>query len=89
MGVKKFVTCRYDASKNLGSPCSGDASFAKVKLRRQMPTAAGKKSTTYLSLFMEHTAWKWEKELSTTATQYWAEGEYGHESGVTSKKKLG
>ena len=33
-----------------------------------------KKSTTYLSLFMETYGQKVEEELSTMATQYWAEG---------------
>ena len=54
-----------------------------------MPAAAGKKSTTFLSLFMETYGLEVEKELSTMATQYWAEEEYGHENGVTSQKKLG
>ena len=41
----------------------------RFKLRRQMAAAAGKKSATSRSLFMEV-----EEELSTLATQYWAEG---------------
>ena len=38
------------------------------------PAAAGKKSTTSLSLFMEAFALEVEEELSNTATQTWAEG---------------
>ena len=38
-----------------------------------MEGAAGKKSTTSLSLFMEATGLEVEEELSTLATQYWAE----------------
>ena len=36
--------------------------------------AAGKKSTTSLSLFMEALGLEVEEELSTMATQYWAKG---------------
>ena len=39
-----------------------------------MAAAAGKKSTTSLSLFMEAKGLEVEEELSTLATQYWAEG---------------
>ena len=46
----------------------------RLKLRRQMAAAAGKKSTTSLSLFMEAYGLEVEEELSTMATQYWAEG---------------
>ena len=47
----------------------------RLKLRRQMAAAAaGKKSTTSLSLFMEAYGLGVEEEVSTLATQYWAEG---------------
>ena len=39
-----------------------------------MAAAAGKKSTTSLSLFMETYGLEVEEELSAVATQYWAEG---------------
>ena len=39
-----------------------------------MAAAAGKKSTTSLSLFMEACGFGAEEELPTLATQYWAEG---------------
>ena len=39
-----------------------------------MAAASGKKSTTSLSLFMEAYGLEVEEELSTMATQYWAEG---------------
>ena len=39
-----------------------------------MAAAAGKKSTTSLSLFMEACGIVVEEELATSATQYWAEG---------------
>ena len=46
----------------------------RLKLRRQMAAAAVEKSTTSLSLFMEAYGLEVEEELSTLATQYWAEG---------------
>ena len=39
-----------------------------------MAAAAGKKSTTSLSLFMEVYGLEVEEELSTMAVQHWAEG---------------
>ena len=39
-----------------------------------MAAAAGKMSTTSLSLFIEAYGIEVEEELSTLATQYWAEG---------------
>ena len=39
-----------------------------------MAAAAGKKSTTSLSLFMEAYGLEVEEEISTTPTQYWIEG---------------
>ena len=39
-----------------------------------MAAAAGKKSTTSMSLFMEAYGLEVEEELSTLATEYWAEG---------------
>ena len=39
-----------------------------------MAAAADKKSTTSLSLFMEAYGLEVDEELSTLATQYWAEG---------------
>ena len=52
----------------------GMAPTEGLKWRRQMAATAGKKSTTSLSLFMEAFGLEVEEELSTLATQYWAEG---------------
>ena len=43
-------------------------------MMRQMAAAAGMKSTASLSVFMEALGLEVEEELSTMATQYWAEG---------------
>ena len=45
----------------------------RLKLRRQMAAAAGKKSTTSMSLFMEACGLDVKEELSTLAAQYLAE----------------
>ena len=42
-------------------------------MKRQMAAAEGMKSTTSLSFFMEASGLEVEEELSTVATQYWAE----------------
>ena len=73
-GSQEVVTSGYDASKDLASPCSGVGSHGE-KLRTQMAAAAaGKKSTTSLSLFMDAYGLEVKEALSTLATQYWAEG---------------
>ena len=44
---QEVVANRFDASKGLGNPCSGDVSPRRGnKLRRQMVVVAGKKGTT-------------------------------------------
>ena len=45
----------------------------RLKLWRHMAAAAGKKSTTSLSLFTDAYGIEVEEELSTMDTQYWAE----------------
>ena len=45
----------------------------RFKLRRQMAAAAGKKESTSLSLFKVVYGLEVEEELSTMATQTWAE----------------
>ena len=69
---QEVVKSGHGARKDLESPC-WDGSQDRPKLRRQL-AAAGKQSTTSLSLFMEAYGLKLEKEHSTLATQCWAEG---------------
>ena len=52
----------------------GIAPTERLKLRRQMAAAAGKKESVSLSLFMEVNILEIEEELSTMATHAWAEG---------------
>ena len=72
-GGQEVVTSGYGASEDVGSAV-GLAPTERLKLRRQMAAAAGKKSRTSLSLFMQARGREVEEELSTFATQYWAEG---------------
>ena len=65
-----------------------DGSYGKVVIEEEMAAAQGKKGTTSLSLFMEAFGLEVEEDLSTLATQYWAEG-YGLGNGQLNKKKLG
>ena len=58
----------------LGAHAVGMSPTERLKLRRQMAAAADKKSATLLSLFMEACGIEVDEELSTMATQYWAEG---------------
>ena len=70
VGVKKLLPAGMMPARTW----VGMASTERLKLRRQMAAAAGEKSTTSLSLFMEAYGLEEEEELSTRATQYWAEG---------------
>ena len=61
-------------ARTWGAHAVGMSPTERLKLRRQMAAAAGKKSTTSLSLFMEVYGLEVEAEFSTMATQFWAEG---------------
>ena len=73
LGVEKLLRAGDGASEDVESACSGVATTERFKLRKQVAAAAGKHSTTSLSLFMEASGLDVEEELSTLATQYWAE----------------
>ena len=51
----------------------GIAPTERLKLRRQMAAAAGKKGSVSLSLLLEANDFDVEEELPTMATQAWAE----------------
>ena len=53
-----------------------------------MAAAAGKKSTTSLSYFMEAFGLEVEEDLSTLATQYWAEGVWTENLVSGAKRKV-
>ena len=72
--VKKLLRTGMMPARTLGAHAVGVFPTERLKLKRQMAAAAGKKSTTSLSLFMEAFGLEVEEELSTMAVQYWAEG---------------
>ena len=53
--------------------CSGDSTHRKIEIEEADGNSSGQKSTTSLSLFMEVLGLEVEEELSTMATQTWAE----------------
>ena len=85
VGVKKLLRAGMVPARTWGVHAVGIAPTEWLKLRRQVAAAAGKKSTTSLSLFMEAYGPEVEEELSTLATQHWAEGiwtgKWYHEQG--------
>ena len=74
VGVKKLLRAGMMPARTWMVHAVGMAPTERLKLRRQMAAAAGNKSTTFLSLFMEADGLEVEEELSTMANQFWAEG---------------
>ena len=68
MWCQEVAACRHDATRTWGAHAVGMSPTEMLKLRRQMAAAAGKKSTTSLSLFMEAHGLEVEDEISTIAT---------------------
>ena len=72
VGVKKLLRTGIVPVRQWRAHAVGMDLAERLKLRRQMAGAAGKRRTTSLSIFME--AFEVEEELSTMATQAWADG---------------
>ena len=83
VGVKKLLRPGMMPARTWGAHAVGMSFMERLTLRRRMAAAAGKRSTILLPLFMEAYGLQVEEELSTMATQCWAE-EFGQENGVTS-----
>ena len=64
-GVKKLLRADMMPARTCGAHTVGMSPTERFKLRRQMAAAAGKKTTTSLSLFMETSGLEVEEELST------------------------
>ena len=88
VGVKKLLRAGMVPARTWGVHAVGMAPTEKYNLMRLMAVAAGNKNTTSLSLFMEAYGLEVEEDLSTLATQHWAEG-YGLENGIMNRKKSG
>ena len=63
VGVKKLLRAGMMPARTRGVHAAGMSSTERLKLRRQMAAAAGKKSTSSLSLFMEAYGLGVEEEL--------------------------
>ena len=72
VGVKKLPRAGMIPARAWGIHSVGMSPTERLKFRRQVAAAAGKKeSTTSLSFVMEAYGLEVEEELSTMATQYW------------------
>ena len=86
VGVKKLSRAGVVPARTWRVHAKGWLLTERLKLRRQMAAAAGKKGTTSLSLFMEAFGLEVKEDLSTLATQYWAEGVWIGERPVKQKE---
>ena len=69
VGVKKLLRAGLVPARTWRVRAVENAPTESLKLRRQMVAAAGRKSTTSLSLFMKAFGIEVEEELSAMATQ--------------------
>ena len=74
VGVKKLLRAGMMPPRTWGAHAVEMSPTERLNLRRQMAAAAGKKSTTSFSLFMDAYGLEVKKEFSTMSTQHWAEG---------------
>ena len=89
VGVKKLLRAGMLPGRTWRVHAVVMAPTERFELRRQIAAAAGKKSTTSSSLLMETFGLEVEEELSTIATQTWAEGVWTGKMELRAKKKLG
>ena len=91
VGVKKWLRSGMMPARTWGAHAVGMAP-ERLKMRRQMAAAAGKRSTTSLSLLMETYGLEVEEELSAMAVQCWAEGawtrKWSHEQKETWMRQI-
>ena len=73
-GMRKLLRTGLVLARAWEGQAVGIAPTDRLKLRREMAAAAGKKESVPLSLFMEVNNLEIEKELSTMATLAWTEG---------------
>ena len=69
------------------NPCSGNGSHGEVEIEESDGSSSSKpKEYDFCPYSWKHLAWKIQEELSTLATQYWAEG-VSTGNGITKKKR--
>ena len=76
IGVGKLPRTALVPARAWSRQAVGMALTERLKLRRQIAAAAGKKESVLLSLFREVTNLEVEEELATMATLAWAEGSW-------------
>ena len=87
--VKKLLRAGMMPARTWRVHAVGISPTERLKLKRQMAAAAGKKSATSLSFFSwRHVTWKW-KMRSLPWPRSFGQKEHGQGNGVTSRKKLG
>ena len=74
VGVKKLLRMCVVPARAWRAHAVGIVSTERLNVRRQMAATAGKKESTSLSVFLQAYGLEVEEELSTMATQTWAEG---------------
>ena len=74
VGVKKLPRAGMMPARAWGAHAVGMSPTERQKFEETDGSSCGEKSTTSLSLFAEACGFEVEEELSTMATQYWAEG---------------
>ena len=89
LGVKKLLLAGMMLARTWRVHAVEMSLTERLKLIRQMAAAAGKKSATSLSLFMEACGQEAEEELFPPWLLSTGQKKYGQENGVTSKKKHG
>ena len=88
-GGQEVAASGYGATKNVESTCSGDPT-ERLKLRRQMAAAEGKKSTIQRRCLCswKPLALKWKKSSQLRLLRLWQK-EFGSANGTQNKKKHG
>ena len=86
--AKKLLRAGMVPAKTWRVHAVGMAQTERLQLRRQVAAAAGKQSTTSLSLFMEASGLEVEEDLSTWPPSV-RQKEYGLENGQLNRNKHG
>ena len=89
LGLEKLLRAGMVPARTCGVHAVVMSPTERLKLERQMAAAAGKKSTTSLSLVMEAYGIEGEEDLSLLWPLSIGHKESGRENGIMSKEKLG
>ena len=73
-GVMKLLRAGMVPARTWGVHAVGISSNSKIQFEETDGSSGGQRNTSSLSLFVEASGLEVEEDLSTLATQYWAEG---------------